>query len=442
MSKFNKCFLVLVLILYGLFFYLEKAHAGPGFNTIFPAPGIQVNTGTSPTMTQATATNVAAAYTGASGCSGAAALLFNATCSLFPTIHGTITPGDCANWFSTTSLGDAGAACGSGGGGCTGANPTAVIGLTAVNGVSSTNCIRSDGAPALSQAITPTWTGAHIHSPTTGVGITINAPATGGPDALVITGSTMGSESATINGGLGVAASLAFVDGQAAHTAFLVTDGATAGVFGIKHVGGIMAYQLNGTTGVQTLTGLSGQIAEIVIGGGATSADGIISARNSSAAVEFLVTGDGAVKMANLASSSSATTGTVCWTTGGNLTVDTTVACLASAGRFKQDVHPIDVGLDEVLKLRPVHYFLKPEFNPEHLGEQVGLIAEDVQKVDPRLVGLAPDGQVLGVRYMQLTALLAKGEQDLQDEIFDLKLAIAGLIFWNTWLTWGRRRAR
>lgn len=41
-----------------------------------------------------------------------------------------------------------------------GANPTATVGLTAVNGVAST-LMRSDGAPALSQAIVPTWTGAH-----------------------------------------------------------------------------------------------------------------------------------------------------------------------------------------------------------------------------------------------------------------------------------------
>ena len=40
------------------------------------------------------------------------------------------------------------------------ANPTALIGLTAVNGV-STDAIRADGAPALSQAIAPTWTGTH-----------------------------------------------------------------------------------------------------------------------------------------------------------------------------------------------------------------------------------------------------------------------------------------
>lgn len=49
--------------------------------------------------------------------------------------------------------------------GCVGAsafsNPTGTIGLTAVNGSAVTG-IRSDGAPALSQSITPTWTGVHI----------------------------------------------------------------------------------------------------------------------------------------------------------------------------------------------------------------------------------------------------------------------------------------
>lgn len=43
------------------------------------------------------------------------------------------------------------------------ANPSAQIGLSAVNG-SATTAMRSDAAPALDQGITPTWTGAHIFS--------------------------------------------------------------------------------------------------------------------------------------------------------------------------------------------------------------------------------------------------------------------------------------
>lgn len=42
-----------------------------------------------------------------------------------------------------------------------GANPTAALGLTAVNG-SALTFMRSDAAPALDQGIAPTWTSAHI----------------------------------------------------------------------------------------------------------------------------------------------------------------------------------------------------------------------------------------------------------------------------------------
>lgn len=45
----------------------------------------------------------------------------------------------------------------------TGANPTASVGLTAVNGTANT-FMRSDGSPALSQTITPVWTGLHQFS--------------------------------------------------------------------------------------------------------------------------------------------------------------------------------------------------------------------------------------------------------------------------------------
>jgi len=53
-------------------------------------------------------------------------------------------------------------------GGITGlANPTGTIGLTANNGVLST-VSPSDSTPALSQSISPTWTGNHIFSPASG----------------------------------------------------------------------------------------------------------------------------------------------------------------------------------------------------------------------------------------------------------------------------------
>jgi len=147
-------------------------------------------------------------------------------------------------------------------------------------------------------------------------------------------------------------------------------------------------------------------------------------------------TSTGAVTMPALGTSSAGTTGTVCWTTGtGLLNVDTTTTCLLSDGRHKMNVEPLlsfrgegKSIMPEIMEFRPVSYDLKPEANPTHLGRQVGLIAQDVIKVDPRLASVyqsGPDaGTPSGVRYEQMVALLVKGMQEQQHEIDDLKRQI------------------
>jgi hypothetical protein len=59
--------------------------------------------------------------------------------------------------------------------GATLANPTASVGLAAVNGVAAT-AMRSDGAPALDQSIAPTMTGAWTYSNTVPITISNGAP--------------------------------------------------------------------------------------------------------------------------------------------------------------------------------------------------------------------------------------------------------------------------
>jgi len=57
------------------------------------------------------------------------------------------------------------------------ANPTATIGLAAING-SATTGMRSDAAPALSQAIAPTWSGVHTFTPSgTATPVNVNGPS-------------------------------------------------------------------------------------------------------------------------------------------------------------------------------------------------------------------------------------------------------------------------
>jgi hypothetical protein len=84
------------------------------------------------------------------------------------------------------------------------ANPTASVGLATVNGSAAT-FMRSDGAPALSQAIAPTWTGQHTYTPGSGIAVTINCVAT--TQGLRVVGSNSNVSNAFV---------AAFVGGSAA----------------------------------------------------------------------------------------------------------------------------------------------------------------------------------------------------------------------------------
>lgn len=136
----------------------------------------------------------------------------------------------------------------------------------------------------------------------------------------------------------------------------------------------------------------------------------------------------GAVTLPGLATGSAATVGTLCQTvTTGNITVNTTLACLASSERYKQNMRPLDMGLAQVMALRPIAYELRPEFNTTGLGEMPGLSAEQAATVDKRLVGLNSEGGIEGVRYMQLTAVLVKAIQDQQAQINALTQRLAAV---------------
>lgn len=126
----------------------------------------------------------------------------------------------------------------------------------------------------------------------------------------------------------------------------------------------------------------------------------------------------GAIQAPGLASSSAADTGTLCWnTTVGDITVNTVGTCLASTRKIKEGIIDLDVGLAELMKLRPVSYQLKKEYNHGNEGRQMGLIAEEVNDIDKRLVGFDKEGDPQSVRYQQLTALLVKAIQEQQKQI-------------------------
>ncbi len=107
----------------------------------------------------------------------------------------------------------------------------------------------------------------------------------------------------------------------------------------------------------------------------------------------------------------------VCITTGtGKLTTAGASTCVVSSRRFKDNIQPLDSGLAEVLKLKPVSFTYKNDKR-----ERVGLIAEDMEQVEPRLVNYEPDGKTpKSISYEEYTALLTKAIQEQQKEIDEL----------------------
>jgi hypothetical protein len=76
-----------------------------------------------------------------------------------------------------------------------------------------------------------------------------------------------------------------------------------------------------------------------------------------------------------------------------------------SSARFKQDIRDMGKASETLLALRPVTYHYKPELDPEGIA-QFGLVAEEVEHVNPDLVVRDKDGKAYSVRYDQVNAML------------------------------------
>ncbi len=102
----------------------------------------------------------------------------------------------------------------------------------------------------------------------------------------------------------------------------------------------------------------------------------------------------------------------------------------ASDGRFKKNIEPLQESLDKVLQLQGVSYQMKAdEFPNAHFDSatQVGLIAQDVEKIVPEVVTEGPNGYK-AIDYAKLVPLLIesiKAQQVMllkqQAEINELK---------------------
>ena len=121
--------------------------------------------------------------------------------------------------------------------------------------------------------------------------------------------------------------------------------------------------------------------------------------------------------------------GTAASTTTGQIrATDDITAFYSSDVALKENIHNIESPMDKVQQLNGVLFDWKQDWIDTNGGEDgyfvrktdVGVIAQDVEKVLPEVVGTRPNG-VKAVKYDRLCALLIECVKDLQSQVNDLK---------------------
>ena len=78
---------------------------------------------------------------------------------------------------------------------------------------------------------------------------------------------------------------------------------------------------------------------------------------------------------------------------------------LTSSARLKEAIKPMDEASQAILALKPVTFHYKKDMDPQGIP-QFGLVAEEVERVDPDLVVRDKDGKAYSVRYEAVNAML------------------------------------
>jgi trimeric autotransporter adhesin len=98
-----------------------------------------------------------------------------------------------------------------------------------------------------------------------------------------------------------------------------------------------------------------------------------------------------------------------------------------SSARYKQNIQPMDKASEAILSLKPVTFRYKPELDPDGIP-QFGLVAEEVEKVNPDLVARDKEGKPYTVRYEAVNAMLLNEFLKEHKKTEKLEAAVASLI--------------
>src|SRR5437879_12775730 len=77
---------------------------------------------------------------------------------------------------------------------------------------------------------------------------------------------------------------------------------------------------------------------------------------------------------------------------------------MTSSARFKDEIKPMDNASEALFALKPVSFRYKKGIDPQGIP-QLGLVAEEVEAVNPDLVVRDKEGKPYSVRYDQVNAM-------------------------------------
>jgi hypothetical protein len=97
---------------------------------------------------------------------------------------------------------------------------------------------------------------------------------------------------------------------------------------------------------------------------------------------------------------------------------------VVSSVRFKDEIKPMNKASEAILSLRPVTFRYKKELDPNGIA-QFGLVAEDVEKVNPDLVACDEEGRPYTVRYEAVNAMLLNEFLKEHRKVHDMETTIA-----------------
>jgi predicted ribosome quality control (RQC) complex YloA/Tae2 family protein len=97
--------------------------------------------------------------------------------------------------------------------------------------------------------------------------------------------------------------------------------------------------------------------------------------------------------------------GTVAGGVGVIIDTNGQLGTVVSSARFKDNIRPMDKASEAILALKPVTFHYKHELDPDGIP-QFGLVAEQVEKVNPDLVARDEQGKPYTVRYEAVNAML------------------------------------